>query len=53
VPISKFFSNRMIEISHQCYLFQIAKVLMHEFSELLAEHRHFLSVSAHIGKRYP
>jgi hypothetical protein len=47
VPSAKFFANRLVEISHQCDLFQIAQILMHQFSELLAEHRQLLSVAAH------
>jgi hypothetical protein len=53
VPVSKFFSNRLIEIPHQFDLLQSAKVPLHELSELLAEHRHCLSVTAHIGKSDP
>jgi hypothetical protein len=53
MPAAKFFSNRLIETPHQRDLFQVAKVPMHELSELLAEYRHCLSMSAHISKRDP
>jgi hypothetical protein len=53
VPISKPFSNRLIEIPHQCNLFQVAKVPLHELAEFLADPGHRLPVAAHIGKRDP
>jgi len=53
VPFAKFFSNRLIEIPHQCHLFQGSKVPLHELAEFLGEHRHCLAVSAHVGKRDP
>jgi hypothetical protein len=53
VSAGKFFSNSLIEIPHQRDLFQVGKALLHELAELLAEHRHCLSMAAQIGKRDP
>jgi hypothetical protein len=53
VPAAKFISNRLIKIPHQCDLFQVAKVALHELSEILAKHCHCLSMAAHVGKRDP
>jgi hypothetical protein len=53
VHVAEFFSNRLIEFSHQPDLCQLTQVPLHELSKLLAERRHCLSMAAHVGKRDP
>ena len=50
IPGRELLSNRLIEIPHQRGLLHKAKVAPHEFSKLLAEQCHCLSVAAHICK---
>lgn len=51
VPAAKICSNHLIEVAHQCALFQVEKVSMHEFTQLLAERRYGRPVSTDVGKR--
>ena len=53
VPLAELLSNRLIEVLHQRGLLNKAKVALHEFSQLLAEQCHCLSVAAHICKSDP
>ena len=53
VHVAEFFSNRLIEFSHQPDLWQLTQVPLHELSKFLTKRRHCLSMAAHVGKRDP
>ena len=53
VALTKDFSNRLIQVPHQCDLFDEVEVFLHELAELHAEDCHSLSVPTHVGERNP